>query len=92
MKILIVGTINDFCLETSYSTAAFNLGSEVIKFDPSKAAQKFVRFGKIGKYVNELLPIEVWLSRHFEKSQKDRLRSGGTALTTVSNIPSSVLQ
>lgn len=60
MKILIVGTNNQFCLETSYSSAATKLGHEVIRFDPSKEIFKFIKFGKFGKKFHEFIPVNAW--------------------------------
>lgn len=62
-KVFIVGTINDFCLETSYAYAAKSLGFTVYRFDPSREINKHVRFAKLGKVVQEFLQPEVWLRK-----------------------------
>ena len=62
-KILIVGTINNFCLETSYAKAATGLGYEVQQFDPRSATGKHIKFGKIGQKLHEFLPVETWVRK-----------------------------
>ncbi len=59
-SILIVGTINEYCLESSYASAAAELNFDVTRFDPSREIQKHIRFGKLGRLVNGLVNIEIW--------------------------------
>ena len=59
-RILIVGTINSFCLETSYYSAANELGFHVSRFDPTREIEKYVKLGKIGRLVYDFLNVEVW--------------------------------
>ena len=56
--IFLVGNINNYCLETSYANAAKALGYEVIRFDPRKEIDKYLMFGKAGKKIHNLLPVE----------------------------------
>ena len=60
MKLLIVGTDNEFCLETSYATAAAKAGLNVVRFDPNKEIIKYIRLGKFGKYVYDFLHVDAW--------------------------------
>jgi spore maturation protein CgeB len=60
LKIFIVGTINNFCLETSYSSAASSLGYQVVRFDPSYELSKYVKLGRLGHIANSFLGVEVW--------------------------------
>jgi len=62
-KILIVGTVNSYCLETSYENAAAKLSHMVVRFDPSREVTKFVRFGRLGKSVQDLFQPEIWLKK-----------------------------
>lgn len=60
MKLLIVGTINNFCLETSYASAAKQLGHEVYRFDPAKESHEYIKFWKVGNKLHSFLPVETW--------------------------------
>jgi hypothetical protein len=62
-KIMLVGTINEFCLETSYANAARSLGYEVRQFDPRSETEKYVKLGMVGKKMNDFLPIEAWVKK-----------------------------
>ncbi len=62
-KLLLVGNINNYCLETSYANAAKALGYEVIQFDPRKETEKYVKFGKPGKKMQNFLPVEAWVRK-----------------------------
>lgn len=59
-KLLIIGTNNEFCLETSYATAAAKAGMEVVRFDPGKEITKYIRLGKLGKYMYDFLHVDAW--------------------------------
>jgi glycosyl transferase family 1 len=60
MKLLIVGTINNFCLETSYANAAEGLGHEVLRFDPRSVTKKYIKFKKFGEKLHDFVPVEAW--------------------------------
>jgi hypothetical protein len=62
-KILIVGTINSFCLETSYSSAAIALGYEVTRFDPSLEVTKHIKLGKVGRAIHSFLNVDAWIRK-----------------------------
>ena len=62
-KLLLVGTINNFCLETSYANAAAELGYEAYRFDPAKETGKYLKFGKIGSKLHNFLPVEAWVRK-----------------------------
>jgi hypothetical protein len=62
-KIMLVGTINDFCLETSYATAAKNLGYHVCRFDPRAETKKYVKLGTVGEKMHDFLPVEAWVKK-----------------------------
>jgi hypothetical protein len=59
-KILIVGTVNNFCLETSYAQAATELQIQVSRFDPAREVQKHIRLGKIGRTLHNFWPVDIW--------------------------------
>ncbi|MEO8763503.1 MAG: glycosyltransferase [Ginsengibacter sp.] len=60
-KLLFVGNINNYCLETSYANAASILGYEVVRFDTRKEIEKYIMFGKPGKKLHSFLPVERWI-------------------------------
>jgi spore maturation protein CgeB len=55
-----VGTINNFCLETSYANAGKALGHEIFKFDPNQESKKYIRLGKFGQKIHDFIFVEVW--------------------------------
>ncbi len=57
---MIVGAVNNFALETSYASAAKNLNCDVVRFDPQKEILKYIEFGKIGKLLDDFLPVVAW--------------------------------
>lgn len=57
---MIVGTINNFCLESSYSSSAKALGYEVLSFDPDQEIKKHIKLGKMGRMIYDFLNVEVW--------------------------------
>ncbi len=60
MKILIVGNSVDYSLEKSYYRAALNSNFEAHFIDYNKISRNYIRGGKIGKFINQLLPVEQW--------------------------------
>ena len=60
LKLLIVGTVNNFCLETSYASSAKELNCEVVRFNPAQEIIKHIRFGVIGKVIYDFLNVEIW--------------------------------
>jgi len=63
MKVLIIGTANDWNLEHSYFLALKELGHDVRKFDLDYELKKFIKFGKLGNYLNNFLPIDAWIKK-----------------------------
>ena len=59
-KLLLIGFINNFCLETSYAEAATHLGYEILRIDPAKEIEKYIKFGKLGRKLQLFLPVETW--------------------------------
>jgi len=62
-KILIVGAVNNYCLETSYAFAAQSLKFEVLRFDPNKEIAKHLRLGKVGRLIQDFFQPEVWMKK-----------------------------
>lgn len=62
-KIVIVGSINNFCLETSYANAGRISNYEVFQIDPELEIKKYIKFGKFGEKLNTFLPVDSWIKK-----------------------------
>lgn len=63
MKILLAGTFNSYSLENSYKRGFEKNGHEVKTFDTRKTVDKYVRLGKVGRIMNNFLPVEAWMHK-----------------------------
>jgi hypothetical protein len=60
MHVLIVGSGDAFCLESSYQRALESIGESVKRFDVYDQLQPFIPFGKVGQLLNTFLPVDTW--------------------------------
>jgi spore maturation protein CgeB len=63
LRVLLVGTFGPGALERSYWHAFAEAGCTVEVFDFAAALRRSVRFGRIGAYWNQHVPMDPWIRR-----------------------------
>ncbi len=63
LRVLLVGSFSPGALECSYQNAFQALGWEVRTFDIVASIDHSCRFGKIGRVLNEFVPVEPWIRK-----------------------------
>lgn len=62
-KLFIVGLTDKQSLESSYKSAAVELGFDVLHYDLSIQTEKHIKLGKFGRALHTFLPLDAWTKK-----------------------------
>ncbi|MFC5409149.1 glycosyltransferase [Larkinella bovis] len=82
MKVLIVGDVNNYSLESSYRRAFQQLKDAVQEFSIYREVERYTRFGRLGLSLNRFWPVDAWL-RKANRALAVAIKSGMPDLVLV---------